>query len=319
MDIERQQIVDNIKTFKTVSPETYQLLAPLNYSHETDMTSPEGVWEIYTKKNFLFPYFQKVTKISVNKFVAILKGRKPSIVYGSYENLEEVQKNLAMATLRFISPPKRFFGIPLVLTQENAQDYGYIRGLLFGFILMAIDIGYSWIFKLRDGFFTGFIEYIKKVHDGNPNLAISIGIAGTGLYFSVLLIFIPILYGNICIALAKIKQRKLLRRLSAVLFEYDYGVQAEKSLQEEYTTIIEEHKKEAIYQQMQKLWETLEKEDFEFLYQRLQEGFVSPKSIYDFLAHLSKSSPLIDLKRFLETMLKFEKASLEIEIKLKAN
>jgi len=312
----KQKMLNLLKTFKSISEKTYHLLGTLNYQKEDTVTLKKGRWEIYTKRDFIFPYFLKTINMPVNKFIAIYKGDAEFIIYGSFEKLEEVKENLEKLTISFLTPVGKIFGIYKALKPENAQDYGYTRGLLFGSFLMAADILYSWIFKLKNGVFTGFIEYIKLVYDGIPKLGIGIGIAGSGFYFGILLIFLPIFYGNVCVVRArKIEERKL-KELSDDFLDYEYGVEAERSLEEEFNMILEERKKKEIYEEIKKIWQGIGDSDFEMIYQRLKEGFFSPESLYSFLTYIKKIESQIVLMKLLEVIMKFQKAAPRVELKL---
>lgn len=318
MMMESEKIYESIKYFSKISDKTYQLLGWLGYTREKTFQTPVGKWEIYTKRNFKFPYFINHLSAPINKFVAILIGEKEMVVYGSFEeSIEEIEKDIVILTQTFFIPPRKILGMPLVLTEENAQDYGYIRGILIGVFFIFLDLGYSWIFKLRNGIITGFIDYIKLVYWGNPPLGIGIGIAATGLYFGVLLILIPILTGNIYVKMAKKVQQKRLEKMPESFKNYEFGIHAERNLAEEFSTIVEEKKKESIYSEIKKIYSGIDKNDFEFLYMEIRKGLLSPEAIYEFLENYRKIiGEKIPIKKFLEIIIKYEKASFQTEIKL---
>lgn len=312
-----KKIYEQIKYFKKISAETYQLIGWLGYKKEDEFYLKKGKWEIYTKREFTFPYFVSTYSSPVNKFVAIYTGDGIStIVYGSFENIDDLKKNLEIIVKTFFPEKRKFFFIPLILTEENAQDYGYIRGIILGIFLLGIDIVYSWIFKLREGILTGFIEYIKRVYDGNPGLGMQIGILGTGLYFGFLLIFIPILFGNIYVKREE-KLRKLkYKNLPDEIKGYEFGIKAEQSLREEFEMIVEEKRKEKIYQEISK--ETsISKQDFDNLYFELNRGFLSPESLLNFIKNYREKIKNLPIEKFLEIVSRYKKASIESEIKIK--
>lgn len=313
---EKQKILDSLKTFKNINEKTYHLLGTLNYQKEDTVILKKGKWEVYTKRDFIFPYFLKTIDMPVNKFAAIYKEDNEFIIYGSFEKLEEVKENLEKLIVSFLFPVGKIFGIHKTLIPENAQDYGYTRGLLLGGLFMGTDILYSLIFKLKNGVFTGFIEYIKLVYDGIPNLGIGIGIVGSGFYFGILLIFLPIFYGNICVVRAKKIEEMKLKELPDDFLSYEYGVEAERALEEEFNMILEERKKKEIYEEIKKIWQGIDDSDFEMLYQRLKEGFFSPESLYGFLTDIKKIESQMDLMKFLEIIIKFQKALPRVELKL---
>jgi len=107
MVMESEKIYERIKYFSKISDRTYQLLGWLGYTKEKTLQTPAGKWEIYTKRNFKFPYFISRVSTPVNKFVAILTGKKEMIVYGSFEeNIEEVERDIVALTQSFFITPR---------------------------------------------------------------------------------------------------------------------------------------------------------------------------------------------------------------------
>jgi len=310
-----------IKYFKEVSPRTYQLLGYLGYNKETDIEIPYGTWTLYTKRNFVFPYFNTRLPLPTNRFVAIYKGvYKNLIVYGSFEKeLDEIKEKLLSIPEILLTPAKKFLGIPLTLTEENAQDYGYIRGVIFGIILILADFVYSWTFTLREGVLTGFIEYIKKVYEGsNPALTNFIGISWTGMYFGIPLILLPILYGHICVRMAKRKRIKQMKKTEAISSGYEFGIKAEQALEEEFSTIIEEKRKEAIYKEISKITDKLDRDVFETLYLKIREGFISPEALDNFIKDFQDiTEGALSLEKFVEIVAKYQRAGPTTEIGVK--
>ena len=315
--VTRQQILTELRTYAKVPERVYELLTALNYRRETSLKTGIGTWEIYTKTDFVFPYFLSASHTPVNKFVGIFRSAgRDFVVYGSFELLLYLEETLKSFTDSFLTPPKRFLGIPLVLTPENAQDYGYSRGLIIGLLLMAIDLSYAWVFALKSGILTGFIDFIKLVYEGNVGLAIGVGIAGSGFYFGSLLIFLPIFYGNICVSRARKLEVLRADTMDTEFFEFEYGGEVEKSLEEEFNVILEEKRKGQAYAEVVGLWPGLDKERFELLYQRLRDGFFSPERLYEFLRDIKDTEPVVDLEKLLEVIIKFRKASPKVEITL---
>lgn len=310
------KIYEAIKYFKKVSPKTYQLLGWLGYTQEEEFRTGKGIWTIFTKREFTFPYFVSDYSSPVNRFVAIYSDNGNStIVYGSFETMDKLKENLELIVKTFFPERKKFLFIPLTLTEENAQDYGYIRGLIFGISLLSIDIVYSWHFKLREGILTGFIEYIKRVYDGNPALGIQIGILGTGLYFGFLLIFIPILMGNIYVKKEEKQRKKMYKNLPDEIKEFEFGVHAEQMLKEEFEMIVEEKRKEKIYQELITLTD-IEKNDFDNLYFRINQGFLSSEGLLEFIKNYKEKVKDLPIEKFLEIVSKYKKAPIESEIKI---
>jgi len=311
----RQHILDSFKMFRRVSEKTYQLLSSLNYIKEDSLPMREGVWEIFAKKNAVSPYLIKTVETPVNKFIAIYQSVHPFVVYGSCENPDEVRKNLLRFTEDFIIQPPRVLGIPLQLTPENAQDYGYSRGFTLGLMLMIIDIVYTWSFKLKNGILSGLIDFIRLVYEGNQGLAIGVGFPLTGFYFILPLIVLPIAYGNWCVNRAvRIEERKL-QSLPADFLGYEYGADAEKSLEEEFSTLLDESRKKAMFEEAQRRW-NIGMNDFENVYERISDGFLTPESLHAFLRSLQAENPAVDLSEFLDMMIRYRKASPRLEMKI---
>ncbi len=322
MEEEIKRTYDSIQYFRDISPRTYQLMGYLGYNKEDEFENPHGRWAVYTKKDFSFPYFNTEYSSPVNKFVAVYKGAngKNMFVYGSFEAQDTggTKKNLLTFTNTMLAPVEKFLGIPVTLTEENARDYGYIRGVILGIVLIIADFVYSWTFKLNEGILTGFIEYIKRVYDGNPALGNAIGIAWTGMYFGLPLILMPILYGNVCVRRAAQAMQKKLKRIEPILTGYEFGVNAENALEEELATIIDEKKKAVIYDEMLKTDAKLGKEDFETLYRQIQEGFLSPDALRDFIDDVKKlAGDKLPFEKFVEIIARYHKADLVTDFTIK--
>jgi hypothetical protein len=320
MDNGIKDVYDSIHYFKDVNPHSYQLLGYLGYNKESESNTPYGSWTIYTKKEFSFPYFNTEFSSPVNKFAAVYKGTgKNMFVFGAFEkSAEEIKQNLLLLTNTMLAPVKKFLGIPLTLTEENAQDYGYIRGVILGIIIIMADFVYSWTFKLQEGILTGFIEYIKRVYDGNPGLGNAIGFAWTGMYFGLPLILMPIMYGNLCVWRAARSRQKRLQQIEKMLAGYEFGLNAENALEEELTTIIEEKKKRIIYDEVKKMSKKLSRQDFETLYIQVQEGFLSPDTLLNFINNLREmagENPTFE--KFVEIVARYHKSDIVTELGIK--
>lgn len=311
--VEKEKIYELIKYFRKIDERTYQLLGWLGFTKEETIKTPSGEWDLYIKKDFKFPYFYSEFNPPINKFFAILKNSKEFVIYGNFEKKEEIKNLLMEITNFFFRREKKIIGIPFSLNEENAENYGYIRGLLLGFFLIFLDFIYSWIFKLKNGIITGFIDYVKLVYYGNPPFGITIGIAGTGLYFIFLLIILPILFGIIYKKIAIKKRKNFLERISFP--EYEFGIEAEKALEEEFSVIVEEKRKEKIYEEIKKDV-YIEKKEFEFLYESLKNGFLKIEEMLNFLEEYNKLLKEFPLKKFLEIISKYENAKIQTDIKI---
>lgn len=321
MEDEIKKTYESIQYFKDVNPYSYQLLGYLGYNMESEFDAHPGRWTVYTKRGFSFPYFNSALSAPVNRFAAIYRGAdKNMMVYGSFEtkNTEEIQEKLETLTRTMLAPVQKFLGVPRTLTEDNARDYGYIRGVIIGIILILADFVYSWTFKLQEGILTGFIEYIKQVYYGNPRIGNFIGFAWTGFYFGIPLIALPILYGNVCVKMADKSRQRKLRKLESLFTGYEFGVNAEKALEEEFTTIIEEKRKEAMYGELNKINNNLGRDDFEALYLKIREGFLSPESIQDFITELKElAGEGLPFEKFVEIVARYQKTGLKTELDIK--
>ncbi|MCM8772947.1 MAG: hypothetical protein NC926_02535 [Candidatus Omnitrophica bacterium] len=301
--MKNKKIYENIKFFKKVNEKTYQLLGWLGFTKEETLKTETGIWEIYT---------------NINKFCAILKNSKECVLYGNFENLNELKSHLNRISKIFFKKEKKFLGIPFTLTEENGQDYGYIRGLILGLFLITLDLSYSFIFKLKNGIITGFIEYVKIIYYGTPGFGLFVGITGTGLYFIFLLIIIPIIFG---LYYRKKATNKILKEIDNFIDEvspygYEFGIEAEKAIEDEFYLTVEEKKKNQIYMEL-KNFVDIEKENFDLLYEKLKRGFLKIDELIKFLEDyqdIFKNFPLIE---FLKIIQKYNTAKIETEIRFK--
>lgn len=313
---ENISVYEKIKYFERVKEKTYQLLGYLGFIKEETLKTQSGKWEIYTKRNFIFPYFNSEFNPPINKFCAIFKNGRELLIYGSFENLEEVKKNIIQISDIFLKKERKILGIPLTLTEENAQDYGYIRGLILGCFLILIDFIYSLIFKLKSGIITGFIDYVKVIYYGTPGFGLFVGITGTGLYFIFLLIVIPILFG---IYYKKFAVKKILKKIEDFLegikaYGYEFGVDGERSIEDEFTLIVEERKKEQIYNELKNKVE-ISKNEFEYIYEKIKTTFLKIQDFSEFLKEYEETFKDFPLKDFVQLISKYENARIETEIK----
>jgi len=320
MDAFLKKNYEAIKYYKDISPRTYQLIGYLGYNHETEIQAPYGVWNIYTKRDFVFPYFNIRFSLPINRFIGIYKGEeKQMLVHGSFEKeIDELKEQLLLLTTAMLTPVKKFLGIPITLTEENAQDYGYLRGVIFGVMLILADFVYSWTFALREGVLTSFMDYIRRVHEGNPSITNVIGILWTGMYFGIPLILMPIIYGNICMWLARKRRKKQVSAIGEMAAEYEFGIRVEQVLEEEFATIIEEKRKKAVYEELAQITDKLDKDGFETLYTIIRGGLISPEAIEAFITEFKELvGESISFEQFVEIVAKYQKTepSTEIEIK----
>lgn len=316
MSDENKRIYEKIKYFEKIKEKTYQLLGWLGFNKIDTIETDSGKWEIYTKENFTFPYFYSNFNPPTNKFCAIFKNSKEFIIYGTFEKIQDVKEHLLKIKDIFLKKERKFLGIPLTLTEENAQDYGYIRGLIIGFSLIIFDFLYSLIFKLKNGIITGFIEYVKVIYFGTPGFGLFVGITGTGLYFIFLLIILPILFG---IYYRKLASRRILKNIELFINEikpygYEFGIDGERTIEDEFTLIIEEKRKEKIYNELKEQI-NISKNEFEILYEKLKTGFIKLDDLLNFLNDYKEICRTLPLEEFLKIIKKYENAKIETDIK----
>lgn len=316
MDEKTRYVYERIKYFKNINPNILQSLILLGFSKK-EIINKNGISiEIYTRENFVFPYFISEFSTPSNMLCAIFRDKKEFIVYGSYENLNKAKEILIEFSQIFHIREKKKFGIPLTLTEENAQDYGYIRGLIVGVFLMLSDFLYSFFFKLKTGIITGFIDYVKVIYHGTPGFGLFVGITGTGLYFIFLLILIPILFGTYY---KKVGVKKIYRKVEKILnrlfnLDFDYGIDAERAIQDELELLIEEKRKLCIYNEIVKEIK-IEKEDFLTVYEKIKSGFFKLQDFLEFLILYEKKFNHFPLLKLLKIILKYENARISSDIK----
>jgi hypothetical protein len=313
-------IYEKIKYFENINSETYQLLGYLGFIKDQTIKTNSGVWNVYTKKNFVFPHFISELKLPLNKFFAVFKNTKEFIVYGTYDDFEELKENLIQISEIFFKKVKKVLGIPFTLTEENAQDYGYLRGLFLSFLLFVFDLSYPFIFKLKSGIINSFIDYVKVIYYGTPGFGIFVGITVTGLYFIFLFILIPISFG---LMYKKIATRKILKKMNKFIenistYDYNFGIDAEKTLKDEFNLIVEEKRKEQIYNEIKKFVD-VSRTDFENIYEKLKTGFLNISEICGFIDEYEAIFKNLPLKKFLEIVEKYTTARFQTDIKFQSD
>jgi len=298
-------------------------LAKLGYRKYSEFDQPSGRWQIFL--------LEKKPEVELRDgcqpirfFFAIFSGKnsnKQFPVSGIAEDLEELVSGLKLVSSIVFSKElqsrKKLLRFPQALNTENAQDYGYIRGLVAGIILMLIDI-IPWSiggFRPR-GILNMFLDYTRILYYGTPGFAIIVGMAAIGIYFTVLFILIPIACGNLYVFRARKAFRKLAELLPDFLFECDFGRDAEQSLNDQYQKCIENVKKDETYRRALACWNNLKKQDFIELYEILTSGLCTAENLYDVLSRIAENCQTFDLKKFLKIMTNVSRGNMEIIIKM---
>ncbi|HOK80745.1 MAG TPA: hypothetical protein PK303_07195 [bacterium] len=243
-------------------------------------------------------------------------GEKKFPVSGICDNLDEIITALKyLSSFLFTDGTRRF--LFRKLTIENAQDYGYIRGLIAGIILMLIDTIPWRIGNFRpQGVLSTFLEYTRIVYYGTPGFAIVVGMAAIGIYFTVLFILLPILAGNFYLYKARRRQQSQILLMPECLVDFEYGKDAESSLSEQHIALIDSLKRDEIYKKVSRLWHNFKKEDFYELYEIFRGGFLTPEVLYNLLKKITRNCPDFDFKQFLEIMIDVMKRDTEVVIKV---
>jgi hypothetical protein len=97
-------------------------------------------------------------------------------------------------------------------------------------------------------------------------------------------------------------------------YGYEFGIDGEKTLEDEFTLIIEEKKKEQIYNEIKK-FVNLNKNEFELIYERIKNGFLKPSEFLNFLNEYKEILGDFPLEKFLQIITKYQEAKIETEIK----
>lgn len=311
------------KEFNYFSEDNWINLAKLGYEKYREFDVPFGKWQIFVLKKDISTGSSKDTQ-PIQLFFAVFsskKLKKQFPISGIAENLEEVISGLRMLSSLMSTEESKGLGnllkFPSTLNAENAQDYGYIRGLLIGIVLMLVDIIPWHIGSFRpNGVLSTFLEYTRIVYYGTPGFAIVVGMAAIGIYFTVLFILIPIACGNFYLLKSQKAFRRRVEMLPDFLFECEFGSDAEAFLNQQYKSYIENIKKEEVYRRSLSHWRNLKKEEFIDLYEILQNGFYTAENLYDILCRIKRNCPDFDIKKFLEIMIDVSKKDMQIIMKV---
>ncbi|MCM8763828.1 MAG: hypothetical protein NC830_00450 [Candidatus Omnitrophica bacterium] len=295
-------------------------LTKLGYKKHSEINLSNGSWQIFQREKTpdLGTNFNQKEKIQFFFAVwdPIFLTRKFSIS-GICGNIEELATELKFVASMLSESQRGIFRLPKKLNVENAQDYGYIRGLVCGFILMLIDVLPWHIGSFRpQGIMSTFLEYTRIVYYGTPGFAIVVGMAAIGIYFTVLFIILPIIVANLYLLKARKIERKLVSSLPDALVEYEYGRDAETFLDQQLQLQIENIKKEEIYKRAVSIWKNIKKEDFYELYEILSGGLISAESLYDALKRITHMCPDFNFKEYLRIIIDTVKRDTDVILKV---
>ncbi|MCX7706306.1 MAG: hypothetical protein N2115_08660 [bacterium] len=300
------------------------ILTKLGYQKNVEVNVPDGTWQIFCMEKETGIGVCSDKESNIFMFFAIWSPRmfnKKFVVSGMYEDLDRTIESLKFISSKILPETtdvsKKVFRFPNKLTVENALDYGYVRGLLVGIILMVIDITPWHIGNFRpQGILSMFLEYTRIVYYGTPGFAIVVGMAAIGIYFTVLFILLPIMIGNLFVRKAKRIERNIIYSMPEDLSEYDYGKDAEGALNDHYRQSIEKVKKEEIYKRITSIWKNIKKDDFQDLYEIFRGGLISVELLYNVLKRITETSPNFNLMEYLAIMIDVMRRNTKVVLKV---
>jgi len=309
------------KFFKGIKEESFIILTKLGYQKALEIPTKTGLWQVYKLDRDIATGSRK-EKISY--FYALYRSSisdKQFSVAGQFENIDDLVNNLKFLSSEiFLERCKFSIANVFSISQadlEKARDYGYVCGLITGFVLMLVDI-FFWQIKSpgSTGILYTFIDYTRLVYYGTPGFAIVVGMGAIGIYFTVLFILLPIGIGN----LYAWRARKKLKRVSVVapesIFEYDYAEEVDEFIIEQYKREEENLKKEKMFQEMCMLWENFSRTDFDKIYQFLKEGLYSPENLLNIINEIRKTCPEFDFQKFLELFVNISAKNIDVVLKV---
>lgn len=328
METKKAEIFQKIKLrwkeFETFEHDVHITLTKIGYQKYSELKLDSGTWQIFLlekkSKTEFFPdqagriiliFAIWYSKFSDRKF----------FVSGMCEDFEKIINGLKYISNSILANElddgRKGFRFSKNLTLENAQDYGYIRGLMAGIALMLIDILPWHIGTFRpQGILSTFLDYTRIVYFGTPGFAIVVGMAAIGVYFTVLFILIPILTGRFFMVKArKIEQLKI-SSMPEVLFDCEFGRDAEAFLNEQYRMMVENVKMEEVYKRISSKWKNVRKEDFYELYEIFRGGLITAESLYEVLQKINRSCPEFNFSECLRIMTDIMKRDTEVVLKV---
>ncbi|MCM8760034.1 MAG: hypothetical protein NC906_09745 [Candidatus Omnitrophica bacterium] len=319
-----QKIKLKWKDYKNFNDDLFLTLTKIGYQKGSDIELPEGKWQLFYLMKEIQSAISLNKKNQITNFFAIWipnNQNRKFLVSGISENLDNIANDLKYIARKiltnFSSSERKFFRFSKNLTVENAQDYGYLRGLLAGIMLMIIDITPWHIGTFRpQGILGTFLEYTRIVYYGTPGFAIVVGMGAIGIYFTVLFILIPIMTGNLFMLKARKIEKNVIFSMPDSLADYDFGKDAEISLNEQYRSLVENIKREEIYKKVVSIWKDLKKEDFFDLYDFFRGGLIAAESLYAILKRITDTCPSFDLKECLKIMIDVLKKDTEVVLKV---
>jgi len=321
--VEKKAIFQSVslkwKAFDRLDENNLINLTRLGYKKHHEFDVPEGVWQVFCLEKKIEEDILSQKKEEIVLFFAIFISKlheRKFPVSGICDNPDEVITGLKyLSSFVFTDNDRKFLSSKLTI--ENAQDYGYIRGLIAGIILMLIDIIPWHIGNFRpQGVLSTFLEYTRIVYYGTPGFAIVVGMAAIGIYFTVLFILLPILAGNFFLFKARKKQQKQISIMPECLADFEYGKDAESSLNEQHLSRVNNLKRDEIYRRVSTLWQNFKREDFYELYDIFRDGLLAPEVIYNLLEKITRNCPDFDFKKFLKIMIDIMKRDTEVVIKV---
>ncbi|MCM8764578.1 MAG: hypothetical protein NC830_04370 [Candidatus Omnitrophica bacterium] len=295
-------------------------LTKLGYQKHSEIDLSNGTWQLFKKVKTPDLGTHANRKQKIMFFVAVWKpmsSNEKFPISGMCENIDDMISGLKLISSILSEDQYGLFRLRKKLNVQNAQDYGYIRGLLCGLILMFIDILPWHIGAFRpQGIMSTFLEYTRIVYYGTPGFAIVVGMAAIGIYFTVLFIILPIIAANLYLIKAKRIEYNLVSLLPDILAECEYGEEVEIFLDQQLKSQIDNIKREETYRRVVAIWKNMKREDFYELYEIFRGGLITAESLYDVLKRITHICPDFNLKEYLRMMIDTEKRDTEVILKV---
>jgi hypothetical protein len=296
------------------------VLPQLGYREVRSVETEYGHWQIFARTKLLTA--EQMQHIEIQMFFAVYRHRTSGRVFpvaGEFSDINALISNLISISSNLLKEqsPSSFLRIPLSLSEENAQDYGYVRGLILGILLMGMDLLFSIWFRIRPfGVITSILEYTRLVYFGTPGFGIFFGMVAIGIYFTVLFIALPILFGSFYRWKASRIRRFEESKVPDEALIYDYGAGAVTFIDDQYKVLVDDVRKNAMYQEVSSRWPLLDRESFENLYNQLCGGFCTPESLLEALNNIEQCSKDFRLSEFLGIMVAMLKRTPRVNLSI---
>ena len=266
-------------------------LLPVLYEDDNyKIKSRKGSWTVYTRDNFVLPYFLGEKRETPGSgFCAVYKreGRPKTFFLGKTKTSSRtiIDKAAGILSQKVLEQRPLFSGPPKSLTAENGLTYGLRVGFLFMFIVGAF-VAFDYILLPKFGRLIGKglgISFSTEVSIENYQ-----SILGSFLnknfnteqikllnkaYTLAAFIVLPILSGGIIYeSLGKWADKRRTKNFPEEAFSFLFGKEALVQVLAEYKLIEEENGKTALYERLTELGMNTPKENFEQIYDEMRGG-----------------------------------------------